>query len=124
MQVHFGSGALFGTPLQDAFGTAVASPTLIKFGVMQDITLDISFDLKELYGQNQFPIAIGRGKGKITGQGEIRPGERRHAQFDRVRPDAGERPPQRRQRRQRRHGHSDHAVPDHADGPELRHLGE
>lgn len=68
MQVHFGAGALFGTPTQDAFGAAIANPTPIKFGVLQDISLDISFDLKELYGQNQFPIAIGRGKGKITGK--------------------------------------------------------
>ena len=32
---------------------------------MQDVSVDMSFDLKELYGQNQYPVALGRGKGKI-----------------------------------------------------------
>ena len=68
MQTVFGAGALIGTATQDAYGTTLAAPTPVQFGVMQGISLDISFDVKELYGTNQFPVAIGRGKGKISGK--------------------------------------------------------
>lgn len=68
MQFMFGSGVFWGTPLTDATGAAIANPTPIQLGVMQDITLDLSFDTKELYGQSQFPVAVGRGKGKMTGK--------------------------------------------------------
>lgn len=56
LQVEFGTGTLFGVP---------ASGTPVPFGVTQDISVDISFTTKELYGQNQFPVAIGRGEAKI-----------------------------------------------------------
>jgi hypothetical protein len=69
----FGAGAVFGTPLTDAFGNTlaanVAAPT--QFGVLQDVSIDISFDVKELFGQNQFPVAVGRGKGKLTGKAKF-----------------------------------------------------
>src|SRR4051812_33913323 len=62
MQYQFGSGNLFGMVLSGA--------TLIprKFGALQDVSLDFDFNLKELYGQYQFPLAIARGQGKITGK--------------------------------------------------------
>lgn len=67
-QYVFGSGTLIGTPTGDAFGNAIALPSPVKFGALQDISVDISFDTKMLYGPNQFPLAIGRGKGKVTGK--------------------------------------------------------
>lgn len=67
----FGSGILWGTPLTDANGAAVANPTPIIFGTMQDIDVDIKFDIKELHGQNQFPAAVGRGKGSIGGKAKV-----------------------------------------------------
>lgn len=67
-QYLFGAGTLWGTPLTDAFGNAVANPSPVNFGALQDVSLDISFDTKMLYGSNQFPLAIGRGKGKISGK--------------------------------------------------------
>jgi len=67
----FGSGILWGTPLTDASGVAIAVPTPVIFGVMQDVSVDISADTKMLYGQNQFPVAVGRGKGKITGKAKF-----------------------------------------------------
>lgn len=70
-QYVFGAGALFGTPTQDALGNAVALASPIKFGALQDISLDFSFDTKMLYGPNQFPIAIGRGKGKVSGKAAV-----------------------------------------------------
>lgn len=68
MQFLFGTGVFWGTPLTDANGAAIANPTPIQLGVMQDFSLDISFETKELYGQSQFPVAVGRGKGKMTGK--------------------------------------------------------
>jgi hypothetical protein len=40
----------------------------VNFGALQDISLDCSFDTKMLYGSQQFPLAIGRGKGKVSGK--------------------------------------------------------
>ena len=64
--ILFGTGALYGTPTQDAFGNAIANGTPVKFGVLQDVSLDVSFDTKLLYGNQQFAVAVGRGKGKIA----------------------------------------------------------
>jgi hypothetical protein len=44
-----------------------------SFGVLQEISVEISGDVKELYGQNQFAEAVARGKAKIAVQGQIRP---------------------------------------------------
>jgi hypothetical protein len=71
MQFLFGSGVFWGTPLQDATGNAIVNPTPVQLGVMQDISIDISFDTKELYGQGQFPVAVGRGKGKMAGKAKV-----------------------------------------------------
>jgi hypothetical protein len=68
MQNIFGAGVLIGTPLTNYAGAAIANPSPIQFGVVQEISLDISFDTKSLYGNLQFPIAVGRGKGKISGK--------------------------------------------------------
>lgn len=67
-QYVFGSGQLWGTPTADATGALIANPTPVLFGTMQDVSLDISFDIKELFGNLQFAVALGRGKGKITGK--------------------------------------------------------
>jgi hypothetical protein len=65
---QFGAGVMYGTPLTDAFGNAITVSTPLQLGVTQDVSVDISGDLKMLHGQNQFPVAVGRGKGKITGK--------------------------------------------------------
>jgi hypothetical protein len=67
-QYAFGSGVLVGTATTNAFGAAITTPTPIQFGILQEASVDMSFDVKELFGQYQFPVAIGRGKGKITGK--------------------------------------------------------
>lgn len=46
----------------------VSGLTPVRLGILQDIEIDISAAIAELYGQYQFPVAIGRGKGKITGK--------------------------------------------------------
>lgn len=70
-QFVFGAGILWGTPLSDSGGNAIVTPTPVIFGTMQDCSLDFSFDVKELFGQNQFAVAVGRGKGKITGKAKV-----------------------------------------------------
>lgn len=67
-QYLFGAGVLWATPIQDAFGNAISNPSPVNFGALQDVSLDISFDTKMLYGSNQFPLAVGRGKGKVSGK--------------------------------------------------------
>lgn len=67
----FGSGILWGTPLSDASGAAIANPTPLIFGTLQDTEIDIKFELKQLYGQNQFAVAVGRGKGSISGKAKL-----------------------------------------------------
>ena len=65
MQLIFGIGALWGTR-SDVSGVGPD-----QFGVLQDNTIDFSFEVKELYSQQQFPIDIARGKGKITGKAKM-----------------------------------------------------
>jgi hypothetical protein len=64
----FGAGDIYGLPLVDANGNAIANPTPIKIAAVQEIGLDFSGDLKELYGQNQFALAVARGKVKVSGK--------------------------------------------------------
>lgn len=66
MQFLFGSGAIYATPLVDAYGNAITVPTPVKFLACQDIACDLSFDTKMLYGGLQMPLAVARGKGKIA----------------------------------------------------------
>ena len=65
---EFGSGTLWGFPVG---GNTAANPTPMKFGTLQDVSLDISGDVKQLYGQKQFPEAVARGKCKITGKSKF-----------------------------------------------------
>lgn len=67
----FGSGILWGTPLTDAAGSAIAVPTPLIFGTLQDTELDFKFELKTLHGQNQFAVAVGRGKGSVSGKAKM-----------------------------------------------------
>ncbi len=64
----FGSGLMWATPLTTAAGAAIAAPTPLLLGVLQDTEVDIKFETKTLHGQNQFPAAVGRGKGSINGK--------------------------------------------------------
>jgi hypothetical protein len=67
MQLSFGSGALWGERT-DVTGSGIGPR---QFGVLQDIQIDFSWSDKELYGQLQFPVAIARGQGKITGKAKF-----------------------------------------------------
>lgn len=65
MQLIFGIGALWGQR------TDVAAIGTDQFAILQDNTIDFSFELKELYSQQQFPVDIARGKGKISGKAKM-----------------------------------------------------
>jgi hypothetical protein len=56
----FGSGVLMGTQLN------VANPTPINFGLVQKVSVDTSVNVKELYGQFAFPVAVGSGTRKVS----------------------------------------------------------
>jgi hypothetical protein len=58
-QYSFGSGFLYAIP-------GGSNPTPVQFGTLQEVTLDLSFTTKKLYGQNQYPVAIGRGPAAAT----------------------------------------------------------
>jgi hypothetical protein len=67
MQLSFGSGAVWGERT-DVTGSGIG---LRQFGVLQDIQIDFDWTDKELYGQLQFPVAIARGQGKISGKAKF-----------------------------------------------------
>ncbi len=58
----FGSGVLIGTP-------SGGSP--INFGLAQEVSLNVQATTKALYGQNNFPVAIGAGTRKMTGKAKL-----------------------------------------------------
>jgi hypothetical protein len=58
----FGSGVLIGTP---------QGGTPINFGLAQEVTLNLSTSTKALYGQYNFPVAIGSGTRKMTGKAKM-----------------------------------------------------
>ena len=58
----FGTGSIF---------ALVNGLTPVKLGVVQDMEVDFTFAVAELYGQNQFPVAIGRGKASVKGKGKL-----------------------------------------------------
>ena len=61
----FGSGVLIGTR------NDIANGTPINFGLVQEVTIDESATIKELFGQFQRPVAIARGTIKTTGKAKV-----------------------------------------------------
>lgn len=67
-QYIFGAGVIWATPLVDAFGNAIAAnvQTPVQLATSQEISMEEGFETKKLYGQNQFPVDVGRGKGSVS----------------------------------------------------------
>ncbi len=61
----FGSGVLIGTR------TDIPNATPINFGLVQEVTIDQSASVKEIYGQYQYPLAAARGTIKTTGKAKV-----------------------------------------------------
>ncbi len=57
---NFGTGNLYATP--------VGGGDPLPLGALQDVSVDFSGDVKQLYGQNQFALDVARGKVKIEGK--------------------------------------------------------
>ena len=68
MQFIFGAGDFYGVPLADANGNSISNPTPIHLGVMQEMSLEFSGDVKELYGSMKFAIDVAGGKNKVSGK--------------------------------------------------------
>lgn len=64
-QYIFGSGVGWCTPLTDYQGNAISPAVPFLIAGMQDVSWDLSADLKMLYGSQSNAIAIGRGKSKF-----------------------------------------------------------
>lgn len=56
-QYVFGTGQLFSMP--------VGGGAPLKFGALQDVSVDFNGDIKQLFGQYQFALDVARGKTKI-----------------------------------------------------------
>lgn len=65
MDFKFGSGVLIGTRLDQA------NPTPRMFGILQEASVEFSFSNKQLMGQYQFPVAVARGAGKVSGKAKF-----------------------------------------------------
>lgn len=61
----FGSGVLIGTR------SDIANATPVNFGLVQEVTIDQSASVKEIYGQFQYPLAGARGTVKTTGKAKV-----------------------------------------------------
>lgn len=61
-QIVFGAGTVILTPYA---ANGPANPTPLQLPIMQDMSIDFSGDIAELYGQGQYSYAIARTKMKI-----------------------------------------------------------
>jgi hypothetical protein len=59
-QFVFGTGQIFTTP--------VGGGAPLRLGTLQDVSVDFSSDIKQLYGQYQLPVSVARGKTKVEGK--------------------------------------------------------
>jgi hypothetical protein len=66
--ILFGSGTLVAKPVS---GNLAANPTPMSVGILQDCNIEISREIKELYGQFQAPVAIAPAKHKFTGKAKF-----------------------------------------------------
>lgn len=62
-QYMFGTGQLFAG---NVGGGNTNNP--LRIGALQDVSVEFSGDIKQLFGQYQFPLAVARGKTKIEGK--------------------------------------------------------
>lgn len=65
MEFGFGSGILTG------LRTDIKSYTPVRFGALQDVSIEFSAETKSLFSLNQFPIDSARGKTKIMGKAKV-----------------------------------------------------
>jgi hypothetical protein len=59
---------LFGPGILWLTRTDIANATPVNIGFINEFSTDISFSVKELYGQNQYPLLVARAEAKSTGK--------------------------------------------------------
>lgn len=64
LELGFGSGVFFVTR------TDIDNGTPVQLAALQDITITFNGEMRDLFSQGQFPIAVARGKTKIEGKGK------------------------------------------------------
>ncbi len=69
--IQFGSGVLFATPTAGQLSSTPALPQPQEVGIIQNIKMTISGDIKELFGQKQWAIDSAVGKRSIKGTFEF-----------------------------------------------------
>lgn len=62
--ILFNTGVMIATPVSGNLG---ANPTPLALGILQEGSFEVSWEMKMLYGQNQFPVDVATGKGKVSG---------------------------------------------------------
>jgi len=67
MEFGFGSGILTG--IRTDITTSTQTP--VRFGALQDVSIEFSGDTKQLWATQQYPIDSARGKTKITGKAKV-----------------------------------------------------
>lgn len=60
--------AAFGPGILIVSRTDITIPSPVNIGFAQELSLELNGTLKELFGQNQFPLAVARGTIKATGK--------------------------------------------------------
>lgn len=68
MQLTFGAGEVFAQMITDAYGNRVQNATPVRIMGLQEMSVDLSAELKEFYGQNRFALAVAQGKVKVSGK--------------------------------------------------------
>ena len=66
--INFSSGTMFATRNDSAAGS---NPTPVKFGILQEGSIEFDGTNKELYGTYQFPQDVARGPIKVMGKSKI-----------------------------------------------------
>ena len=67
-QVNSVPQGLFGPGVLYLTRTDISNPTPFNIGYVNEFSIDMSFDTKQLYGQKQFPLLVARGTAKCTGK--------------------------------------------------------
>ncbi|MGH3429613.1 MAG: hypothetical protein ACRDQZ_18935 [Mycobacteriales bacterium] len=65
---RFGAGQFWCVPNG---GDEAVNPTPVRLATLQEVSMEFSADIKELYGENQYPEVVAVGKRKIAGKAKI-----------------------------------------------------
>lgn len=71
MQYGFGSGSLWAIPTITLAGAPITLPDPVPFGGLQEGSVEFTGNIKELYGQYQFPMIALPGHKKVTGKSKF-----------------------------------------------------